>query len=477
MTLPRIKLNIPNNIQGETNPLIESSVVLRVSNNLNTGLLSKTDILELLNYDDCINIEYLGLNKLILSINLHIIGSESTEYYACELLNLPTVVEVYKSIDNGKNMLKNNNINQVIYVHKKINKYEDIFSIKADYLNSELINEDVSDDPIYSEFYQKDHKDLIQLYDNLKKIDFKNNKKYDMILNNLKQKSFNTHNNTLRNGLTAPLHNVLKRRQRKQLSLTQIKKLEYTLNNLVQKDLLSESVEYEFVSETEIDNDDNDDNNNNVTVANDDHLKNQLKNVIQQQKVEESEESDLELELEKALLEQDEDKDNDDNDDGEDEEEDAIDEPTADQEQQDEDLEEDNQQNDFDEDDELSLLIDELKSLQTVKQTNLKSFHNCKNQFMKERILERLKKIDKEIEVIETKIQNMKHQDEEVEDEEQDIDGLFSDDEPENDTNEVEEEPSVPAEDSKPANQEKDSDYYESDDDMLELFGGSDGED
>ncbi|KAL6936635.1 uncharacterized protein HGUI_01909 [Hanseniaspora guilliermondii] len=477
MSLPRIKLNIPNNIQGETNPLIESSVILRVSNNLNTGLLSKTDIMELLNYDDCINIEYLGLNKLILSINLNIIGSESIEYYACELLNLPTVVEVYKSIDNGKNMLKNNNINQVIYVHKKINKYEDIFNVKADYLNSELINEDANDDPIYNEFYQKDRKDLIQLYDNLKKIDFKNNKKYDMILNNLKQKTYNTHNNILRNGLTAPLHNVLKRRQRKQLSLTQIKKLEYTLNKLVQNDLLSESVEYEFVSETEIDNDDNDDNNNNITVANDDHLKNQLKNVIQQQKVEESEESDLELELEKVLLEQEEDKDNDDNEEDDDEDDD-VDEPAADQEQQEEELEEeDNQQNDFDEDDELSLLIDELKSLQTVKQTNLKSFHNCKNQFMKERILERLKKIDKEIEVIETKIQNMKHQDEEVEEEEQDIDGLFSEDEPENDTNDVEQEPNVPVEELKPTNQEKDSDYYESDDDMLELFGGSDVED
>lgn len=471
MSLPRIKLNIPNNIHGETNPLIESSVILRVSNNLNTGLLSKTNILELLNYDDCINIEYLGLNKLILSINMNIIGSESIEYYACELLNLPTVVEVYKSIDNGKNMLKNNNINQVVYIHKKINKYEDIFNIKVDHLNNELIAEETNKDPIYNDYYEKDYNQLVQLYENLKKIDFKNHKKYDSLLSNLKLNNLMNHNNTLKNGLTPPLHNVIKRRQRKQLSFNQINKLEYTLNKLVQNDLISESVEYEFISESEIDNDKNDDNQHNIVVANDDHLKNQLKNVIQQQqKDEESEESDLELELEKVLLEQD----------GDDDEDVAP--PAVEQEEheeQDDDQEEDdNQQNDFDEDDELTLLIDELKSLQTVKQTNLKSFHNCKNQFMKERILERLKKIDKEIEVIENKIKNMKQQDEE-EEEDEDIDGLFSDadeEELENASNEPEKEPTEQAEEPKPDAVEKDSEYYESDDDMLELFGGSDND-
>ena len=473
MSLPRIKLNLSNSIQGETNPLIESSIILRVSNNLNTGLLSKTDILELLNYDDCINIEYLGLNKLILSVNMNIIGSESIEYYACELLNLPTVVEVYKSIDNGKNMLKNNNINQVIYIHKKINKYEDIFNIKVDHLNSELINEDSNKDPIYTDYHEKDYKEIVQLYDNLKKVDFKNNKKYDLILKNINQKNLINHSNILKNGLTPPLHNVVKRRQRRQLSLNQIKKLEYTLNKLVQNDLLSESVEYEFISESEIDNDKSEEHQNNVTVANDDHLKNQLKNVIQQQKDEESEESDLELELEKVLLEQDE----------ADEplEEQAVVEQDEQDDEQDEEQEEDNQQNDFDEDDELTLLIDELKSLQNVKQTNLKSFHNCKNQFMKERILERIKKIDKEIEVIENKIKNMKQEDEgdgedEEEEEDEDIDGLFSDEEPENEANEGEKEESEEVEESKANTMEKDSDYYESDDDMLELFGGSENE-
>ena len=474
MSLPKIKLNLSNSIQGETNPLIESSIILRVSNNLNTGLLSKTDILELLNYDDCINIEYLGLNKLILSVNMNIIGSESIEYYACELLNLPTVVEVYKSIDNGKNMLKNNNINQVIYIHKKINKYEDIFNIKVDHLNSELINEDSNKDPIYTDYHEKDYKEIVQLYDNLKKVDFKNNKKYDLILKNINQKNLINHSNILKNGLTPPLHNVVKRRQRRQLSLNQIKKLEYTLNKLVQNDLLSESVEYEFISESEIDNDKSEEHHNNVTVANDDHLKNQLKNVIQQQKDEESEESDLELELEKVLLEQDEA-------DEPLEEQAVVEQDEQDDEQDEEQEEEDNQQNDFDEDDELTLLIDELKSLQNVKQTNLKSFHNCKNQFMKERILERIKKIDKEIEVIENKIKNMKQEDEgdgedEEEEEDEDIDGLFSDEEPENEANEGEKEQSEQVEEPKANTVEKDSDYYESDDDMLELFGGSENE-
>jgi len=143
--------------------------------------------------------------------------------------------------------------------------------------------------------------------------------------------------------------------------------------------------------------------------------------------------------------------------------------------------EEDNQQNDFDEDDELTLLIDELKSLQNVKQTNLKSFHNCKNQFMKERILERIKKIDKEIEVIENKIKNMKQEDEgdgedEEEEEDEDIDGLFSDEEPENEADEGEKEQSEQVEEPKANTVEKDSDYYESDDDMLELFGGSEND-
>ena len=474
MSLPKIKLNLSNSIQGETNPLIESSIILRVSNNLNTGLLSKTDILELLNYDDCINIEYLGLNKLILSVNMNIIGSESIEYYACELLNLPTVVEVYKSIDNGKNMLKNNNINQVIYIHKKINKYEDIFNIKVDHLNSELINEDSNKDPIYTDYHEKDYKEIVQLYDNLKKVDFKNNKKYDLILKNINQKNLINHSNILKNGLTPPLHNVVKRRQRRQLSLNQIKKLEYTLNKLVQNDLLSESVEYEFISESEIDNDKSEEHHNNVTVANDDHLKNQLKNVIQQQKDEESEESDLELELEKVLLEQDEA-------DEPLEEQAVVEQDEQDDEQDEEQEEEDNQQNDFDEDDELTLLIDELKSLQNVKQTNLKSFHNCKNQFMKERILERIKKIDKEIEVIENKIKNMKQEDEgdgedEEEEEDEDIDGLFSDEEPENEADEGEKEQSEQVEEPKANTVEKDSDYYESDDDMLELFGGSENE-
>ena len=531
MSLPRIKLNIPNNNNNniettnsteERDPLIENSIILRVSNNLQQGLLSQskdTNLIELLNYDDALTIQYFGLRKLVVIIDLNKLGLEGKEIYACELLDLPTITEVYKTTDLGKNMVKNGNITQVIYIYKKINTIEEVFSLQFDKIchDEVLLTSENPVDPIYNDFYEKEYNETLKMYESLKRLDFKNKKKYEQLIPTLIQNKENlvtkpTVSNSFyrmcKNGLTPPLHNVARRRQRKQLSLEEIQKLDFTLNKLVEKDMAAESVEFEFVSESEINDDINNhsigygtpnyssssvDYNNQLKQSHSniknivadgerDELKNKLKDVIQQQKPtskndsisddeeddgeeeeddEEEEESDLEMELEKALLESpgstttsqingktekvssknaDSLESNADDVDGlfsDDDNESKQNEKgnkTANGNIAEEDDDDDEEEgDDDDDDDELAGLLEELNSLQAVKQKNIKSFDSCKNQFMKERIMDRIKKIDKEISVLESKVRIVRggglqssddsEEEEEEEEEEQDVEG------------------------------------------------------
>ncbi|OBA28255.1 hypothetical protein HANVADRAFT_55037 [Hanseniaspora valbyensis NRRL Y-1626] len=535
MSLPRIKLNIPNtnnnnniettNSTEERDPLIENSIILRVSNNLQQGLLSQskdTNLIELLNYDDALTIQYFGLRKLVVIIDLNKLGLEGKEIYACELLDLPTITEVYKTTDLGKNMVKNGNITQVIYIYKKINTIEEVFSLQFDKIchDEVLLTSENPVDPIYNDFYEKEYNETLKMYESLKRLDFKNKKKYEQLIPTLIQNKenlvikptvLNSFYKMCKNGLTPPLHNVARRRQRKQLSLEEIQKLDFTLNRLVEKDMAAESVEFEFVSESEINDNINNhsigygtpnynsssvDYNNQLKQSHSnmknivadgerDELKNKLKDVIQQQKPiskndsisddedddgeeeeeeeeedEEEEESDLEMELEKALLESpgstttsqingktekvlsknadslesntedvdglfsDDDNESNKNEKGNKTENGNIAEDEDDEEEE----------GDDDDDDELAGLLEELNSLQAVKQKNIKSFDSCKNQFMKERIMDRIKKIDKEISVLESKVRivrggglqssdDSEEEEEEEEEEEQDVEG------------------------------------------------------
>ena len=628
MSLPRIKLNIPNtnnnnniettNSTEERDPLIENSIILRVSNNLQQGLLSQskdTNLIELLNYDDALTIQYFGLRKLVVIIDLNKLGLEGKEIYACELLDLPTITEVYKTTDLGKNMVKNGNITQVIYIYKKINNIEEVFSLQFDKIchDEVLLTSENPVDPIYNDFYEKEYNETLKMYESLKRLDFKNKKKYEQLIPTLIQNKENlvtkpTVSNSFyrmcKNGLTPPLHNVARRRQRKQLSLEEIQKLDFTLNRLVEKDMAAESVEFEFVSESEINDDINNhsinygtpnynspsvDYNNQLKQSHSniknivadgerDELKNKLKDVIQQQKPtskndfisddeeddgeedededdEEEEESDLEMELEKALLESPgstttsqingktekvssknadslesntEDVDglfsDDDNNVSKQNEKGNKTEKGNIAEEEDDDEEE---EGDDDDDDELAGLLEELNSLQAVKQKNIKSFDSCKNQFMKERIMDRIKKIDKEISVLESKVRIVRgggiqssddSEEEEEEDEEErdvegeggdgektdktdgkklvedeeddeDVDGLFSDE----DDDEEEEEEAAAAEEEQKQEENGDvsaegkesntseiermssvmEDNDEDDAEMMELFGGA----
>lgn len=210
----------------EDDPLIEEAIVLRVLPDIQAEFVKHS--IDSGDYSG-ISIKWKGQRHAIVNIN--------DVSYGAILVNLPTVIEVNKSVDR-KNLLKTVDVSQMLLCIQVIESEEEVFMLRPP----------ETEDLVSKHF--EEHQDEIN------ECKMKFFKGYnDGPLTELETKYLEqiaTKPYDYRHGLTPPLYNVRNRRFRRKMGLDEFEYAEKCVERLLRQDDQAEEVTYELVDEDEI---------------------------------------------------------------------------------------------------------------------------------------------------------------------------------------------------------------------------------
>ncbi|QLL32631.1 hypothetical protein HG536_0D01530 [Torulaspora globosa] len=210
----------------EDDPLIEEAIVLRVLPDIQAEFVKHS--IDSGDYSG-ISIKWKGQRHAIVNIN--------DVSYGAILVNLPTVIEVNKSVDR-KNLLKTVDVSQMLLCIQVIESEEEVFTLRPP----------ETEDLVSKHF--EEHQDEIN------ECKMKFFKGYnDGPLTELETKYLEqiaTKPYDYKHGLTPPLYNVRNRRFRRKMGLDEFEYAEKCVERLLRQDDQAEEVTYELVDEDEI---------------------------------------------------------------------------------------------------------------------------------------------------------------------------------------------------------------------------------
>lgn len=427
---PRVRLK-PIRVPGEgydseasdieADPLIESGIILRVLPDTQVDFVRNS--IEAGDYSG-INIKWKSERHSVVTINGYM--------YGAILVDLPTVIEVNKSVDR-KNLLKTFDLCQMLLCIKMIESEDEVFGLQV---------------PDSEDLTSKHFEHIQDEIDTMKMTLLKRNdqnKNHFLSKNELLHlKEIATKSYDYKHGLTAPLYNVRNRRFRRKMSPVEFEYVNNVVDMLLNDDDGAEEITYELITEEEINTkpipmasqsqfftpaqqqfaqinkiesvDDNISKNNDNIIANAIQKNKGIENRVEM----EDEEDDLDLE---AAFESDEDADESNTNkinmdqvgEGEEEEEEDQEEEDEEEEEDDEEEEEDDDEDEEDDDEEeeeregtrtvidenkqhLELLGDELKELESALQHTTDKMRKATNPLLKSRFQDSIKKLEKELE-------------------------------------------------------------------------------
>lgn len=420
----------------ESDPLIESGIILRVVPDTQVDFVKNS--IEAGDYSG-IGIKWITERHAVVLINGYM--------YGAILVDLPTIIEVNKSVDR-KNLLKTFDVSQMLLCIKTIDKEEEVYDLQVPDSEDMVSNH-------YEDIIQEIHREKIKLL--RQHLSHGNHDITPQQIDKIAIKSYD-----YKHGLTAPLYNVRNRRFRRKMNPTEFEYVENVVETLLNEDDKAEEATFELITEEEINtkplpmtsqshlnlSSQQQQQVNSVTIKTNppitstvtDNSAIKLENNGTQQKgrdmeEEEDDDDDDELDLE-AAFESDEEDDNDeevkdlqqeikyqneitsktetkvngeeeDLFDGSGAEEGAVEE---DESEEDEDEEEDEEEDDDDDNNEsrggrdekrqhIELLEDELKELESTLTQTIRKVEKATNPLLKSRFVESIKKLEKEVEL------------------------------------------------------------------------------
>lgn len=210
----------------EDDPLIEEAIILRVLPDIQAEFVKHS--IDSGDYSG-ISIKWKGQRHAIVNIN--------EVSYGAIMINLPTIIEVNKSVDR-KNLLKTVDVAQMLLCIQAIENEEEVFTLQ----------------PPDSEDLVSKHFEEYQ--DEIRECKMKFFKGYnDGPLTELESKHLGQIANKpydYKHGLTPPLYNVRNRRFRRKMGLDEFEYVEKCVERLLRQDDQAEEVTYELVDEDEI---------------------------------------------------------------------------------------------------------------------------------------------------------------------------------------------------------------------------------
>lgn len=210
----------------ETDPLIESGIILRVVPDTQVDFVKNS--IEAGDYSG-ISVQWLSERHAVVTINGYM--------YGAILVDLPTIIEVNKSVDR-KNLLKTFDVCQMLLCIKTISSPEEVFDLQAPDTGDVISNhyEDIIDE------INKEKTTLMrhQMHNGSNHIN-------SAELNKIATKGYD-----FNHGLTAPLYNVRNRRFRRKMNPVEFEYVESAVESLLNDDDKAEESVFELITEEEI---------------------------------------------------------------------------------------------------------------------------------------------------------------------------------------------------------------------------------
>lgn len=210
----------------EDDPLIEEGVILRVLPDIQAEFVKHS--IDSGDYSG-ISIKWKGQRHAVVNIN--------DVSYGAILVNLPTIIEVNKSVDR-KNLLKTIDVSQMLLCVQVIENEEDVFTLQPPDTEDLVLK--------HFEEYQDEIRDMQKKF-------FKGYN--DGPLTELETKYLDqmaTKPYDYKHGLTPPLYNVRNRRFRRKMGLDEFDYVEQAVERLLKQDDQAEEINYELVDEDEV---------------------------------------------------------------------------------------------------------------------------------------------------------------------------------------------------------------------------------
>ncbi|KAK5780051.1 hypothetical protein RI543_002591 [Arxiozyma heterogenica] len=210
----------------ESDPLIESGIILRVVPDTQVDFVKNS--IEAGDYSG-IGIKWVTDRHAVVMINGYM--------YGAILVDLPTIIEVNKSVDR-KNLLKTFDISQMLLCIRTIDKEEEVFDLQVPDTEDLVSNH-------YEDIIQEIHREKIKLL--RQHLSHGNHDMTPQQIDKIAVKSYD-----YKHGLTAPLYNVRNRRFRRKMNSVEFEYVENVVETLLNEDDKAEEVTFELITEEEI---------------------------------------------------------------------------------------------------------------------------------------------------------------------------------------------------------------------------------
>lgn len=207
----------------EEDPLIEEGVILRVLPDFQADFIKNS--IENADYSG-ISIKWKGERHAVIKIN----GNQ----YGAVLVELPTVIEVNKSVD-GKNLMKTFDVSQMLLCIALINREEEVFELNPPD-SEDLVKKHFE---AYSKEIFESRKKMMIGYQGGPLTDAES-KHAEAIIN----KPYD-----YKHGISPPLYNVRNRRFRRRMGPAEMEHVEKTVEMLLKQDAEAEEFSYDLVEE------------------------------------------------------------------------------------------------------------------------------------------------------------------------------------------------------------------------------------
>ncbi|GAV56114.1 hypothetical protein ZYGR_0BA00200 [Zygosaccharomyces rouxii] len=209
----------------EDDPLMEEGIILRILPDLSAEFVKNS--IESGDYSG-ISIKWKGQRHAVVNIN-------NTSYGAV-LVNLPTVIEVNKSVDR-KNLLKTMDVCQMLLCIKVVDNEEDVFKLTPPD-SEDLVSKHFEE---YKDEINDFKKKFIKGFNGGPLTDAESKYMDDIVLKPYDYK----------HGITPALYNVRNRRFRRRMGQREFDYVEQVVERLLKFDEQAEDVQYELIDEDE----------------------------------------------------------------------------------------------------------------------------------------------------------------------------------------------------------------------------------
>lgn len=233
---PRLRLK-PIRIPGEgydseasdleDDPLIESGIILRVLPDVQVDFIKNS--IESGDYTG-ISIKWKGERHAILKLN--------NVSYGAILVDLPTIIEVNKSVDR-KNLFKTFDVTQMLVCVKPITSEDELFTLEAPE-TEDLISKH------YEEYLDEINDHKVKLFKNANHVNLHS----ETEAKNLEKLALKKYH--YKHGLTPPLYNVRNRRFRRQMHADEFEYAEKIVDMLLKADAQAEDVKFDLIAPSDV---------------------------------------------------------------------------------------------------------------------------------------------------------------------------------------------------------------------------------